>query len=138
MIRLNSIKRVKVLWVEEGGNWTYHSLPESLVGNQMSGSIRFVLREDEGRDDNLEVVIQKKTTTLTFSRPIITEIPKRNILSRHLPPRTSYFSSLKEKKRSHTFIFRPPNNLKPDWHWKPRRIAVSVEGGRHLPFPGSG
>ncbi|MEP6850619.1 MAG: hypothetical protein ABI999_17310 [Acidobacteriota bacterium] len=60
MIDLSSITSVHAVWTDDGSSYVYEALPESVRGNEDSKSIRFTLREVDGQDDDLEIVIQQK------------------------------------------------------------------------------
>jgi hypothetical protein len=60
MRSFNSVKRVSVVWADDGSSYVYEAVPNSVIGNQNSASIRFELREVDGQDENLEVVVQQK------------------------------------------------------------------------------
>lgn len=61
MVNFSSVKSVKTVWVHDGRAWVYNALADSIRGNDDSRSLRFQLHEVDGQDDDLEVVIQKKT-----------------------------------------------------------------------------
>ncbi len=61
MISFNSIKRISVLWADDGRSWQYNAIPDSGAASPTSESLRFELRDIDSQDDNLEVVIQQKS-----------------------------------------------------------------------------
>jgi hypothetical protein len=61
MMDLNSIGEVRVVWTDDGSSYVYEAVPNSVVAGGTSESIRFELREVDSQDENLEVVIQKKS-----------------------------------------------------------------------------
>lgn len=60
MISFSSIKRISVLWAHDGASWQYNAIPDSIEASPTSESVRFELREIDGQDHDLEVVIQQK------------------------------------------------------------------------------
>lgn len=60
MIKFDSIKSIDAVWSDDGSSYVYKALPETISGNEQAGSIRFKLREMDGQDDDLEIVIQKR------------------------------------------------------------------------------
>lgn len=77
MISLNSVKRVDVVWAHEGNSYIYQALAGSITSNQDTESILFALREVDGQDQNLEVVIQKKNSDLYIFKTDYYEEPEK-------------------------------------------------------------
>lgn len=65
-MKISQIKDVRVRWIDEGGSYAYVALPESIAANDDLETIRFVLKEINGDDSNLEVVIQRKDDASHF------------------------------------------------------------------------
>lgn len=65
-MKMSEIKKVRTSWIYDNGGYIYDATPESLAANDPLQTIRFELREIDGQDDNLEVVIQTKGKSFTF------------------------------------------------------------------------
>ncbi|MEO7176061.1 MAG: hypothetical protein ABI002_09735 [Saprospiraceae bacterium] len=65
-MKMSEIKKVRTTWIYNNGGYVYDAPPESLVANDSLKTIRFELREIDGQDDNLEVVIQTTGNSFTF------------------------------------------------------------------------
>jgi hypothetical protein len=59
-------KEIRASWIYENEGYEYSAIPDSIVANDSSESVRFELREAEAQDENLEVVIQSKGGTYSF------------------------------------------------------------------------
>jgi hypothetical protein len=60
-VTFESTTSVHAVWADDGSSYVYEAVPESVDGNDQSRSIRFNLREIDGQDSDLQVVIQQKS-----------------------------------------------------------------------------
>lgn len=59
MIKFDSIRSITAVWSDDGNSYVYKALPETISGSEQASAIRFKLREIDGQDDDLEIVIQE-------------------------------------------------------------------------------
>ena len=65
-MKMSQVKKVRTSWIYNNGGYVYDAIPESLVANDPLETIRFELREVDGEDHNLEVVIQNTGKSCTL------------------------------------------------------------------------
>lgn len=58
-MKMSEIKNVKATWVYDNCGYVYEIVADSLAANDQFETIRFGLREVDGEDSNLEIVIQR-------------------------------------------------------------------------------
>ncbi|MGD9590722.1 MAG: hypothetical protein AB7Q37_17525 [Pyrinomonadaceae bacterium] len=54
---MSTIRDIKATWVYDNRAYVYEIVSETFVANDQLGTIRFELREVDGEDSNLEIVI---------------------------------------------------------------------------------
>ena len=59
-MKTSDVDRVKVTWVYDNRAYVYEMVPETFAKNEKLGTIKFELKELDGEDSNLEIVIQRK------------------------------------------------------------------------------
>lgn len=60
-MNFDSIRSIYAVWIDDGSSYVYQAVPESITGNEQSKSIRFQLREIDGQDSDLQIVIQQRS-----------------------------------------------------------------------------
>jgi hypothetical protein len=67
MINFDTIKAIECLWADDGSSYRYEASPKSINANAQTKSLQFTMREIDGQDSELEIVIQQKADgSLTF------------------------------------------------------------------------
>lgn len=56
-MKMSTIRDIKATWVYDNRAYVYEIVSETFVANDQLGTIRFELREVDGEDSNLEIVI---------------------------------------------------------------------------------